>query len=206
MIGPCGPLLAWAQTVSDHLELGAPDPSIATNGRYHNRQMSNIYNCNYSALKRDGQANIVNEVVDERINHWYWCTYIVLDSFNLVGLKGIDGEILDLTQADVRDLHIYMDSTAGFQFVDYRTDKKNALAKVRPGYAFFVEACFKSYCAGGAHTGIIKSIDIDTRGNGSIITLESNSTVKSHTWAIAEWEVIGPDYAGRPLVGFGGPI
>lgn len=206
VIGPCGPLLAWAQTVSDHLELGAPDPSIATNGRYHNRQMSNIYNCNYSALKRDGQANIVNEVVDERINHWYWCTYIVLDSFNLVGLKGIDGEILDLTQADVRDLHIYMDSTAGFQFVDYRTDKKNALAKVRPGYAFFVEACFKSYCAGGAHTGIIKSIDIDTRGNGSIITLESNSTVKSHTWAIAEWEVIGPDYAGRPLVGFGGPI
>lgn len=206
VVGPCGPLLTWAQTVNDRLELGAPDPSTELHFRYHNRQMSNINNCNYPALKRDGQANHVNDVVDERINHWYWCTYIVIDSFNLVGLKGGNGEVLDLTQGDVRDLHIFMDSTEGFQFVDYRTDKKNALAKVRPGYAFFVEACFRSYCQGGAHTGIIKTIEVDNRGNGTIITLESNSTDKSHTWAVAEWEIVDPDYAGRPLVGFGGPI
>lgn len=206
VVGPCGPLLTWAQTVNDRLELGAPDPSTALHLRYYNKQMSNLFNCNYTALTRDGQAIHVNDLIDDRINHWYWCTYIVIDSFNLVGLKGGGGETLDLTQADVRDLHIFMDSTPGFQFVDYRTDQKNALARVRPGYAFFVEACFKSYCQGGAHTGIIKSINVDTHGNGTIITLESNSTHKSHTWAVAEWEVINPDYAGRPLVGFGGPI
>ncbi len=206
VVGPCGPLLTWAQTVNDRLELGAPDPSTELHLRYHNRQMSYINNCSYTALTRDGQANHVNDVVDERINHWYWCTYIVIDSFNLVGLKGGGDEKLDLTQADVRDLHIFMDSTPGFQFVDYRTDKKNALAKVRPGYAFFVEDCFRSYCEGGAHTGLIKSIAVDERGNGEIITLESNSTSKSHTWTVVEWEVLSPDYAGRPLVGFGGPI
>jgi hypothetical protein len=206
VVGPCGPLLTWAQTVNDSLEYGAPDPSTALHLRYYNRQMSNLFNCSYTALIRDGQAIHVNDLIDDRINHWYWCTYIVIDSFNLVGLKGGGGETLDLTQADVRDLHVFMDSTPGFQFVDYRTDQKNALARVRPGYAFFVEACFKSYCQGGAHTGIIKSIDIDTHGNGTIITLESNSTHKSHTWAVAEWDVINPDYAGRPLVGFGGPI
>lgn len=206
VIGPCGPLLTWAQTINDRLELGAPDPSTELHYRYHNRQMNNIYNCNYSALKRDGQATQVNDLVDERINHWYWCTYIVIDSFNLTGVKGLSGEALDLTQADVRDLHIFMDSTPGMQFVDYRTNKKTALSKVRPGYAFFVESCFRSYCAGGAHTGIINSINIDNHGNGTIITLESNNTSKSHTWPVAEWEVIEPDYAGRPLVGFGGPI
>lgn len=190
--GPCGPVLTWAQTISNSLERGQ--------ATWYNRMMTSISNgtpadCpSYTAYKRTGQG-----LSDPFALYWYWCTFIVLDSYNLAGLTG-----MDLTQADVRDMHIFMANTPGYHFVDYRTDKKGALSKIRPGYAFFVEKVFLQHQ--GNHTGLIHTINIDSHGNGTITTLESNNYNKSNTWNVAEWEVLNPDYGNRPLVGFGGPI
>lgn len=189
VVGPCGPLLTWAQRVSGSLERGQ--------ATWYNRMMADISNgpeCNfYNAYKRTGQ-----NLSDPLAVYWYWCTFIVIDSYNLAGLSG-----MDLTHADVVDMHLYMTNTPGYQFLDYRTDKRGALSRVRPGYAFFVEKVFLENQ--GNHTGLINTISLDSRGNGTITTLESNNYNKSNTWVVAGWNILNPDYGDRPLVGFGGP-
>lgn len=125
----------------------------------------------------------------------YWCAYNVVDSYNLAGIPGLSG-------ASVVGIHTQMDSNPAYTVVDYRTNKQAALQQVKPGWAFLIERVFKTHVSGGQHTGIIKSITIDDRGNGTIVTLESNGGDVSSTWPVANWEVQHRD--SRPLVGFGG--
>lgn len=125
----------------------------------------------------------------------YWCAYTVSDSYNLAGIPGLSG-------ASVIGLHNQMTNNPAFTFADYRTNKEAVLKQVKPGWAFFIEGRFGVHVGGQQHTGIIKTITLDERGNGTIVTLESNGGKLSKTWPIANWVVIHGD--DRPLVAFGG--
>ena len=125
----------------------------------------------------------------------YWCAYTVVDSYNLAGIKGLSG-------AGVIGIHDQMTGNPAFEFLDYRTDKQGVMQKLKPGYAFFIEGTFGEHRDGQQHTGIIKTVTIDERGNGTIVTLESNGGSKSRTLTVANWIVDHRD--NRPLVAFGG--
>lgn len=125
----------------------------------------------------------------------YWCAYTVVDAHNLAGIPGLSG-------ASVIGLHDQMSKNPAYVFADYRTNKEQVIRQIKPGWAFFIEGTFGRHIGGQQHTGIIKSIRFDERGNGEIVTLESNSGKKSKTWPIANWIVQHGD--SRPLVAFGG--
>jgi len=120
----------------------------------------------------------------------YWCTDSVIDSYNLAGITGLSVAAGDEA---VINMHAHFKSLPGYLFIPY----PGSLTSVKPGYAFIKEG------GSGQHTGIVKTITIDGRGNGSITTLESNSGAKSHTFPIAGGVIQG-DWPGEPFVGFGG--
>jgi hypothetical protein len=174
--GPCGSVIDWAQKLNDSLVIGESGFDKLT---------APFSSCDYSAA--DSTRSFVH----------YWCTFLVADSYNLAGIKG-----LSITaHAGVVGMHDFMDSNPNYQFIDYRTDKQGALAKVKPGFNFYIERTFKVHTS--QHTGLIKTITLDDRGNGEIITLEANAGKKTKTWTVANWIIKTGD--SRPLVGFGGP-
>lgn len=129
------------------------------------------------------------------VDNTYWCAYTVVDSHNIAGIPGLSG-------ASVIGLHDQMSKNSAYVFADYRTNKEQVIRQIKPGWAFFIEGTFGRHIGGQQHTGIIKSIRFDERGNGEIVTLESNAGKKSKTWIIANWVVQHGDR--RPLVAFGG--
>lgn len=173
--------LSWAAEINNNLQLGGTD---ALQRRSYNRMMADISNGSYSATKSPAttQANI------------YWCTYLVIDSFNLAGAPG-----LSLSQAAVDEMVKFWKKTSGYTFIDYLRDNKSALLSVGSGDAIFFQTNVGSFGTLD-HTAIIKDLNIDQRGNGTITTYDSNLPWKTVTYTIANWSV---ESVITPLIGFG---
>ena len=156
---------------------------------YNNSTGLNICNGGYCATKNSGNSE----------DDLYWCTYLVIDAYNLAGHKGLSvgshGAVVEMAK------FFNAQKSNGYVYVNY-TDStgKTALPQVKPGYAFFLESVRDTY-TGKEHTGLVQSIDLDSNGNGSIVTFESNSNKTSHTFTISNWQVLNTSY---PVTGFGG--
>ncbi len=132
----------------------------------------------------------------------YWCTYLVVDAYNLAGHQGLtigdDGAVVNMMS--------HWKSLPGYIFYPYDPDNPNnpenqaTLSRIHPGVAFFL-AVNPNQTINEEHTGLVKSITIDSNGNGSLTTYESDSDKTSHTFTIIAWTVIGTFF---PLRGFGG--
>jgi hypothetical protein len=93
-------------------------------------------------------------------------------------------------------MHQTFKSTPGLIYIEYAAaDHQSALKQVKPGYAMLMET------AEDAHVALVKTIEFDDRGNGTIVSLESNASAKSHTYTIANWQIQQISY---PIIGFGG--
>ncbi|HSW47789.1 MAG TPA: hypothetical protein VLG67_01800, partial [Candidatus Saccharimonadales bacterium] len=124
----------------------------------------------------------------------YWCTYSVIDAYKLAGIDGLtagnSGFVVYMPQVFA--------STPGLKYVQYENaDHQTALKQVGSGFAMIMATPDDN----NAHVALVKTIQIDDRGNGTIVSLESNSSAKSHTYTIANW-VIEP--ISWPIRGFGG--
>ena len=106
----------------------------------------------------------------------YWCTYLVVDAYQLAGIKGLSVG----ADGGVATMHSHFRSLPGYFALD-GTPSQASLSKVKPGYAIF----FRS----DSHVGLVKSINVDGNGNGTLVSYESNSSATSHTWPIAGWQV-----------------
>jgi hypothetical protein len=167
-----GPIAQWAQKINDKLEKGG--------NKYYSKMQAEVCNGDKCAHKKKGPGGSCK---GDSAN-CYWCTWLVVDSYNLAG-KPI-GENLSAVGL-IND----MKGKDGFGFSGASGE---GLKKVKPGWAIGF--------GGEGHIGIVKSIKIDDRGNGSITTLEANSGSKGHTWPISNFTVkVG---GSLPLNGFAG--
>lgn len=188
--GTLANILEWAQKINDALEPGVWD--------YRNKMMADICNTTgYCAHKRLGATEAYENGEQLSLQGIYWCTFIVIDSYNLAGRAGLtpEGHLAVVNMID------YWKNTSGYQYLDYQhQNHADILKQVKPGYAYFLVQSPELLHTAHEHTGLVKSITFDSRGNGTLVTVESNSSFPGHSYPIVEWEVQNTHY---PLRGFG---
>lgn len=176
-------ILNWMEQINNSLETGLW-------GNY-NKMLANINNGSYQAVKRAGIEKNTSP------NGLYWCTNIVIDSYNLAGKSGLG----DNQQAVVSMVNFWKNAL-GYKYLDHLNgNHRDVLLNVLPGYAIFFEDVPGQFTE-REHTAIIKTIDIDTNGNGEIETYDSNSGRKINIYPVDNWSVKNIPYSY--LVGFGG--
>ncbi len=176
-------ILDWALRINDKLEKGV-------SSRLFNRMVADISNGSYSAVRREGK----NE--GSSLSGTYWCTDIVIDSYNLSGVRG-----LNLSHEGVVNMRSAWKNLPGFKYVDYPgTNSLTALRSVGASYAAFWESEAGKH-TGREHTAIIKAININNQGDGHIDTYESNNYLKTFTYPVAGGQIQNTLY---PTRGFGG--
>lgn len=180
---PPGPalstILAWDQRIVDSL-------SVGLEGRF-NALLTAISNNNYSTGTWAG----ANE------GSVYWCTYSIIDAYNLAGVPGLSKG----AHAAVIVMRRFwsQSSEQGYKFLDYQND--NTLLKVvQPGYAIFMELV-PGFYTGREHVALIKTISLDARGNGTIETNDSNSGQQSNLYRVIGWNITNTPYT---VTGLGG--
>lgn len=169
-----GPIVEWAQKIADKLEKGA-------NG-YLSKMVAEICNGKICAHKKIGLNNVPDK---------YWCTWIVIDAYTLAGIK---------VPQNLVAVGLYKEMKGLPNFQGAGASGVENLRKVKPGYAIAFGQHEND--GPGGHIGLVKSITIDAKGNGKIITLESNSSAKSHIWPIAKGVI--KKGVGKPILGFAG--
>lgn len=156
---------------------------------YLNRMLTNFSNNNYSTGTWPG----TNE------GSVYWCTYSIIDSYNLAGFPGLS----KAAHAAVVNMRRFWrtEGVAKYNmvYVDYQTDN-TSIANVKPGFAMFMETVDGVF-TGKEHVNMIREISINAEGNGSFSTYDSNSSAKGKNYTVAGWRVLNPIY---PVRGFGG--
>ncbi len=171
-------VLQWTQKINDALQPGLPPSS-------YNRMLADISNGSYAATKR--------QALDRGVSSTgiYWCTNIAIDSYNLAGAKG-----LGPNHQGVRGMLDFWKKTPGYIFIPYAGIE--SLRQVKPGQAFFrINPPDYNY----DHVSIVKSITVNESGNGTIETLDSNSS-KSWDSTIANGRIVETYFLSR-IVGFG---
>ena len=169
-----GPVVEWAQKIVDKLEKGGND--------YFSKMQAEVCNGNKCAHKKKGPGGSCNG----DIANCYWCTWLIIDAYNLAGTP--IGENLSAQG-------LFADMAKKGEFDKAGPSGAGELKKVKPGWAIAF--------GGSGHIGIVKNITVDDKGNGSIVTLESNSDAKSHTWPIDGGNI--KKGGGLPIIGFAGP-
>lgn len=175
-------ILYWAKMINDNLEFGNPSTS-------YNKMVQNITSGSYSATTRTAQNRGVGP------DGIYWCTNIVIDSYNLSSITGLGS-----SHQGVRNMLDFWKNTSGYTFIPFTGI--DSLRQAKPGYALF-----RIYAPdyNWDHVSIIKTIIVDERGNGKIETYDSNS-VKGW-WSTIENGIILSDnfrFLYSNIVGFGG--
>lgn len=178
-------VLAWDAKINASLELG-----YVYGTPYYQRMVQTITNGSYTAIKRQG---LVENTAPQGL---YWCTNSIIDSYNLSGKNGLgDG------QQAVVSMVAFWNSHGGYTYYDYLNGSHSSVLKVvQPGFAIFFESS-PGVHTGQEHVAMVKSIQVDSNGNGSIQTYDSNSPVRVSHYPVIGWSVKNTPYL---LVGFGG--
>jgi len=116
----------------------------------------------------------------------YWCTLLVFDSYNIAGLKVAKNPA-------VINMHAWWKTASGFKYID-----GNNIKDVKPGYAVFTEDPGSGQ---KQHKFLVKTITVDSHGNGSVVSLEANVKEKSKTYPVSGWKIQNTVHA---VQGFGG--
>jgi hypothetical protein len=176
--GTLASVLDWDTKIVDKLERG-----IWT---YLNKLSTSITNGTYStgtwAGTNDGTV--------------YWCTYSIADAYNLAGITGLSKS----SHAAVVNMRIFWKKQQnGFLYVDYQGNNQK-LTDVKPGYAIFMEFADGQFLS-KEHVAMVKEIRINEKGNGTLITQDSNSSAKTRNYDVKDLKILGTPY---PVRGFGG--
>ena len=176
-----GPVLEWGMLINETLEIG--------NGSRYNKMVKTITNGNYTAPTSIGSSEA----------NQYWCTFLVIDAFNLAGHSGLSrtaghGAVVGMAR-------FWSNTPTGYVFVDYLNDNRR-IADVQPGYAVFWVTDRSLNHTGSEHTALVIEITTDSRGNGRLTTIDSNSYNKSNTYVISDWKIVNQPY--NYTYGFGG--
>lgn len=124
----------------------------------------------------------------------YLSSYNIIDSYNLAGFT----ELTRTSYSRVEDLQNWWKSAkaqaAGYRFYNYTGGTLQTLIPyISPGFVVFLRS----------HAGILNSIEIDSRGNGWISILHSNTTYWLGVIIVANWNIVNTP-GNFPVTGFGG--
>ena len=180
--GKAGDVLSWASQISNELEAGY-------DGAF-DRMTASITNGSYTTQPAPGTS----------VGNIYWCTYLIVDSFNLAGITGLsrgaDAAVVNMISA--------FQNTPGLKYLDYYNgNRSQVLSQVQPGYAIFYQSSPGSGALGDLdHTAIIKTISVNSHGDGQIETMDANISGgrKVLSYTIDGWDI---KWRTSPVVGFG---
>lgn len=173
-----GSIFEWDTKIVNSLQPGI--------WNYINRLVTAITNGSYST----GTWSGANE------GSVYWCTYSIVDSYNLAEVSGLSKAS---HAAVVTMRNFWKNASAPYIYIDYPGSSTD-LPLVKQGYAIFMEKSAGQFL-GSEHVAMIKTVSIDTRGNGFIETQDSNSATAIHKYPVDDWKIQGTHY---PVRGFGG--
>ncbi|HLL60986.1 MAG TPA: glucosaminidase domain-containing protein, partial [Candidatus Nitrosocosmicus sp.] len=174
----------WAAKINGVLQVGY----VWNN--YLNRNITPITNGNYTTQYREGRDQGTGRT------GLYWCTNLVIDSYQLSGIKGLGAE----HQGVVNMRNYWKNAPAPYLYVEYdKADHIQSLSKVSPGCAIFFETVAGVH-TGKEHVAIVKSISMDTSKNGLMESYDANTTSRVVKYPIKNGEVKNVPY---PLRGFG---
>lgn len=172
-----GTILEWDTKIVDSLQSGSFYSTLS-------KLVENITNGTYNT--RTWLGNAYGTV--------YWCTYSIIDSYRLAGVEGLDKS----KHAAVVNMIAFWQK-AGSPYVYIEADEPNGIAKVQPGFAMFMNETPGHN--EDEHVAMVKEITVDARGQGNMVSQDSNSSKKTHPYQITGGRVIGTPYK---VVGFGG--
>lgn len=145
----------------------------------------------------------------------YWCTYLVINAYNLAGITG-------LTKAHLatKNMQQFFMTTAGYSYIPYSVkfinyfanpptyqvtsagERQQALNTVKPGCAVFFQYTPGVHVVNKNHTAVLKTVDLNT---GYIETYDANSTRKISRYPIRNGNIEGTPFTKDSLRGFGCP-
>lgn len=197
--GPCcvqqsvcngNPALYWAQRISDDVLDNAVGCSIVVPDRTwdHPQLTSN----GWTSAKERGAC-------DQSCVGSYCCTRLAYDAYRLAGITSYPVSTSTKTQMT----HL--------PSANFTTVKANDVHNVKPGDAAYWKTAQSTSSEDAQHTDIVKSITVDTRGNGTMYTLDANISTSPYWYAhgvnpkvikqtIKNWQVVFPG----SLEGIGG--
>ena len=145
----------------------------------------------------------------------YWCTYLVIDAFNLSGLRG-----LTTAHSAVLNMIPFFMNTPGYTFIPYsvafstysppryrvttNAERRQSLAKVQPGCTTFFQS--NPGVHERNHVAILKTKVLNANFDGYIETYDSNNTVRIVRYPIRAGNIENTLYVPDSLRGFGCPI
>jgi hypothetical protein len=144
------------------------------------RNVENLYNGNY-----------------DKPNVYYYCTYLISDSYNKVGLTDLNWS----AHGAVVNMMAYFENT-GANGGKYRVLSRDVSAnELQPGDVVFLIG------ANHQHVTLIKDVRIDpASGDGVIYTYESNGAVIEDVISVRNNRVLNARNTSYPIVGFGQPL
>lgn len=145
----------------------------------------------------------------------YWCTFLVIDAFNLSGLRG-----LTTAHSAVVNMVPFFMSTPGYSFIPYsvvfstysppsyrittNSERKQSLDKVQPGCATFFQTSPGRHVSNGNHVAILKSKNL-INYTGFIETYDANNTKKILRYPVLNGNILNTPFVNDSLRGFGCP-
>lgn len=166
-------VVSWAQQISSGLtKLG---PSCLYN--VQSRKICN--SSNTCAAKLSGDCN-------GDASPAYLCTQLIIDSYNLAGnVNSFSTNTYYMERA--------WENKSGYRVL--RSNDQASLRQLKPGDIIFM---FVTYEATGLkHVVVIKNVDIDSNGNGSITIHQANSNSTLNRYTVSRWKVF-PNYRDDP--------
>ncbi|OGK23684.1 hypothetical protein A3A46_01995 [Candidatus Roizmanbacteria bacterium RIFCSPLOWO2_01_FULL_37_13] len=148
----------------------------------------------------------------------YWCTYLVINAYNLAGLTG-------LTRAHLatKNMQQFFMTTSGYNYIPYSVkfidyfanpptyqlasagERQQALNTVKPGCATFFQYTPGVHVTNKNHTAVLKTVNLDSSYNGYIETYDANSTRKISRYPVYSGNIQGTPFTNDSLRGFGCP-
>lgn len=124
----------------------------------------------------------------------YWCTYLIVDSYNKVRATGLDR----LRHGAVVNMKSYFQNAQANGGRLRFLGPTSLVSQLRPGDTIFFEGQ-------GQHVSLIKSIVLDPNGNGTIVTYDSNNVVLEDEVSVRNYRALNARTTAHiySITGFG---
>ncbi len=171
-------IVSWTNQISNNLQAGQ-----ICEGWYC-KQIGSVSSGSYKAAIRQGYNNSLES------SGRYWCTQLVIDSYNLAGKTGLNN-----SHAGVVNMAKFWQRTAGYKYLDYSasSNHQQILTQVKSGCAMFQESRHGVH-TGFEHAAIVREINIKN-GNGYIVTYDANGPKKTSRYIIDDWQITNNFYS-----------
>lgn len=172
-----------ASQISPHLELC----KMWGYGGYC--RLVDTVNCNtIDSTKRDGLTNPTR----------YWCTNLVIDSVSMAHQQ--PKSTFGLSESVVGQTANW--KSKGWPYYSYfHGNHEQVLKTVKPGCAMFMMSTYEVH-NGREHVAVLKSVELDQYGNGTVRTLDANGPVKESQYQVHNWDFVPVSYL-YPQISYG---